>query len=137
MPLGDTHIEHPRWHLFLHNRHRATTGHSRRNTHNIRVLFCQRQQLLAEHLLPKRCFRLCFGRTFTGSDIKLAGRMPNGLVVLRRRITFPFLRDDMQHFGPAMVLYLRQDTHQRNHVMPVCRTEIADIQPLEDIARLV
>ena len=63
--------------------------------------------------------------------------MPNGLVVLRRRITFAFLGDDMQHFRPAVVLDLAKNTHQTLYVVTVCRTEITDVKTREDITRLL
>ena len=62
--------------------------------------------------------------------------MPYHLVVLCRRIAFTLLGDDMQHFRPAVVLNLTQNTHQANHIVPVRRTEIADIQTCKYIARL-
>ena len=63
--------------------------------------------------------------------------MPNGLVVLRRRIALAFLGDDMQHFGTTVVLDLAQNTHEPDHVMSVRRTEITDVETREDIARLL
>ena len=62
--------------------------------------------------------------------------MPNGLVVLRRRISFPFLGDDMQHFRPFVVLYLTEDTYQTLYVVSVCRAEIAKVHTGEDITFL-
>ena len=62
--------------------------------------------------------------------------MPDGLVVLRRCITFAFLGDDMQHLGTAVVLDLVQYTDQSHYVMTVGRTEIADVQAGKDITAL-
>ena len=63
--------------------------------------------------------------------------MPGCLVFLGRRIALAFLRDDVQHFGTVVVLYLAQYAHETNHVVPVCRTKVADVQTLEDITRLL
>ena len=63
--------------------------------------------------------------------------MPYGLVVLRRRIAFAFLRNDMQHFRPAVVFYLAQYAYQSFYVMAVGGSEIADVHTGEDIAFLL
>ena len=69
--------------------------------------------------------------------VKLAGSMPNGLVGLGGRITLAFLRNDMQHLRTFVVLDLVQYAHQPYYVVPVSRTEIPDIQALEDIIGLL
>ena len=140
MLLRYPHVEHPVGVHFLHDTHRATRWHRRRNAHYPLVFPRHRQQLLAEHLLPQRRHiallplrSLALARLYA----ELPGCMPCRLVLLRRRVALAFLRDDMQHFRTLVVLYLAQNTHQVHHVMPVCRTEIADVHRLEDVVRLL
>ena len=62
--------------------------------------------------------------------------MPSRLVILGRLIALAFLGDDMEHFGSLVVLDLAEDTHQVQYIVSICRTKIAEVESLEDIALL-
>ena len=62
--------------------------------------------------------------------------MPSRLVILSRLVAFAFFGDDMQDFRTFVIFYFVEDTHQVEHIVSICRTKIAQIESLEDIALL-
>ena len=134
MPFGDAHVEHAVGHRFLHDAHRATRRHGRRHANDVLVLSGQLEQRLPEHVL-------IFGRHIAAIlydalarlGVELARRMPYRGTLLGRFVAFSFRGVQMKQLRPAHILELAQHAHHLFHVVPVERTEIANVHSLKDI----
>ena len=63
--------------------------------------------------------------------------MPNGLVVLRGRISFSFLGKNMQQARASHILHLLKSVHHLLYVVAVNRSEVSESHRLEKISTTV
>ena len=134
MALGYAHVEGPVGHLLHHDVHGAARGHGRRHPHDLRVLPCQFQERLAKHLLVFSFLRLVFAFQYLARfGVELARCVPNGGVVLGRRIAVAFLRVQVEQLGAFHLLQLAQNPHQVDDAVAVERAEIANVHAIEDV----
>ena len=135
MSFGDTDVETTLRHLFHQNIHRTARRHGRRYPHDPLVGTGQIEQRLSENILisghlgladdPLARFRIEFARS-----------VPYRLIALGRLIALSFYGHHMQQLGTLDAPQGRQHPHQFRQIMPVDRTEIAEIQTFEQIAVL-
>ena len=133
MTLGNANVESTVGHLAHQNIHGATRGHGRRNADNLTVLAAKFQQRFTENILEAHLGFGIFCRTKSALFVELAGRMPNSGFLLGRLEAFAFHGVQMQEFRAFHLLNFAEHAHQFYHVVPVGRTEIADIHTLKDI----
>ena len=130
--FGYAHVEHAVGHCLHHDVHRAAGGHGGRHAHYPRVLACQLQQGVAEHVLVLGGLVLrVVAYPFACVHVKLARRVPYRGSLLGRAVALALYGVQVQQLRPPHVFQLAQYAHQLFHVMPVERPEIAYVEPLE------
>ena len=132
MSLGNAHVEHAVGQLLHGDVHGAARGHGRRDAHYARVLACQLEQRVAEHLLVLlRAALLVALDELSRLGVELPRRVPHGLVVLGGGVAVALLRVQVEQLGALHVLQLPQYAHQLLHVVAVEGAEVAYVHSLE------
>ena len=89
---------------------------------------------MSENILkPQRSLAVVACEPLAGGRIKLARSVPNCRFFLRRSEALALCRVQMQQFRPAHIFQLPKHTYNLTHIVPVERSEIADIHSLKDI----
>ena len=79
VPFGDAHIEGAARHLPHHDVHGAARGHGGGYPHDVRILPCEFQEGLSEHILKSwRLVRAILHDALAGLRVELARGMPQG-----------------------------------------------------------
>ena len=134
MTLCNSHVEGSLGHLVHHDGKAATRCHRRSDADNLVVLVRQLQQRLAKDVLEFRWQAFCFvAQTLSGLRVVLARSVENGRVLLGRLEALAFDGMQMQQLGTFHVLYLPKGIHKLDDIVPVGRTEITDVESLEDV----
>ena len=138
MPLGYAHVEAALGHLAHHDVHGAARWHGRCYAHDAFVPACHLQQCLAKDILIARrhiggiAFDL-----FARFGVELARSMEYGGVVLGRLVAVPLLCVNVQQARTSHLLDALQGVDQRDDIVPVVRTEIANVHTLEHVLLVV
>ena len=134
MPLSDTHIKAPLRHLPHHDAQRAACRHSRSDPHDTPVATRQFEDSMSEYVLKARSHASHLTlHTLPRLRTKPPRRMKRRRVLLRRLKPLTLSRMKMQQPRPLHILDATQRLHQSNHIMPVLRSEIANIHTLKHI----
>ena len=134
MSLGYSHVKSPVWHNLHQPVHGASRRHGRRDSHYLRVHFCQFHQRLSEYVLI--FWRLVHGGVlypFARFRVELAGCVPYRCGFLGRSVALALYGVYVQQLRTAHVFKLAKYPHHFLHVIAVNRTEIAYVHALKHI----
>ena len=131
--FGDAHVETAVGHLAHQNVHRTARRHGGRDAHHAGVEAGQFQQRLAEDVLVagRAAFR---GDPLARVGVEAPRGMPHRLIVLGRKVALALYGHDVQQLGSLDVVHRAQRPHQLPEVVAVHRSEVAEIEALEQIA---
>ena len=134
MTLCYSDIESSLGHFVHHDGKAATRCHRWSDADYLVVLTSQLQKRLTKDILELRWHTLCIvAQTLSGLRIVLARSMENGRILLGRLEALAFNGMQMQQLGPLHILYLAKRIHKLDDIMPVGRTEVTDVEALENI----
>ena len=138
MSFCNTDVESTLRHFLHHDIKAATCCHRRSDAHNLLILFRQFKQSLAENILIS--WRQTLGivlESFASLGVVLARSMEDCRVLLSRLEALAFDGVQMQEFRPLHVFNLSKSIDKLDDIMPIDRSEVTDVQTLEDILLIV